>query len=359
MHAADSFDPYAAQARAQWRNRVAGWRAAPGETAFHAGALLLALGLAGWLLLASWPSLRAALHALLANPALASLLWLVAVALDQHTLRRAQRQRWASDWLSAQPISPVQRRRRRWNEAFSRLLTLGLPALFVLLLVDRSEALLPAALLALLGTATGHWLADHPPRLAAVRQRRYSMLQASGRGSLWRWQWIVAGRALTPRALAACLPVMLLIPRGPALLLGVAIVMLMVLATASAWLRMVALIVEAQRWLEVQPLRGRDWLPAALWLPLALLGAALATAAAAMVLGGASSTLLLALPLLGALALLHLGAVLAERHRPRRIVMLSAAQQLLLLAGLQAAPPLLPLLFLLQLGWLLRRGWRA
>ena len=359
MHAADTVDPYAAQARARWRNRVDGWRAAPGETAFHAGALLLALCLAGWLLLASWPSLRTALHTLLANPALAGLLWLVAVALDQHTLRRAQQQRWASDWLAAQPISPAQRRRRRWNEAFSRLLALCLPVVVALLLAERAEALLPAALLALLGAAAGHWLADHLPRLPAVRQRRYSMLQASGRGSLWRWQWIVAGRALTPRALAACLPVMLLIPRGPALLLGVAIVVVMTLATAAAWLRMVALIVEAQRWLDTQPLRGGDWLPAALWLPLALLGAALVTAAAAMALGGASPTLLLALPLLGALALLHLAAVLAERRRPRRIVVLSAAQQLLLLAGLQAAPPLLPLLFLLQLGWLLRRGWRA
>jgi hypothetical protein len=359
MHAADAFDPYAAQARARWRNRVDGWRATPGETAFHAGALLLALGIAGWLLLASWPSLRAALHALLANPALASLLWLVAVGIDQHRLRRVQRQRWANDWFVAQPITPAQRQRRRWNEAFSRMLALGLPVVVVLLLAERAVALLPAGLLALLGAAVGHWLADHPPRLGAARQRRYSMLQASGPGSLWRWQWIVAGRALTPRALAACLPVLLLIPRGPALLLGVAIVMVMVLATTAAWLRMLAVIVDAQRWLDVQPLPGRDWLPAALWLPLALLGTALLTAAAAMALGGASSTLLLALPLLGALALLHLGAVLAERRRPRRIVLLSAAQQLLLLAGLQVAPPLLPLLFLLQLGWLLRRGWQA
>lgn len=359
MHAADTVDPYAAQARAQWRNRVDGWRAAPGETAFHATALGLAMGLVAWLLLATWPSLRAALLWLLAQPALASLLWLLLVGADQHTLRRAQRQRWANDWLAAQPITPAQRRRRRGNEALWRLLALWLPVLFVLMLAEQSAALLPAALLALLGAAAGHWLADHLPRLPAVRQRRYSMLQASGRGSLWRWQWIVAGRALTPRALAACLPVMLLIPRGPALLLGVAIVMVMTLATAAAWLRMVALIVEAQRWLDTQPLRGGDWLPAGLWLPLALLGTALVTAAAAMALGGASPTLLLALPLLGALALLHLAAVLAERRRPRRIVVFSAAQQLLLLAGLQVAPPLLPLQFLLQLGWLLRRGWRA
>lgn len=353
------FDPYAAQARAEWRNRLAGWRAAPGESAFHGTAVLLALGLGGWLLLAGWASARAALHGLLTQPMLAGALWLVLVGSDQWRLRRQQRQAWSEDWLAAQPIAPAQRRWRRWNEALGRLLALWLPAAVALLLADRTDAVLPLSVLALAAVAAGHWLADRRGPLQTARTPRYSMLDAAGRGTLWRWQWIVAGRALTPGALAACLPVLLLIPRGPALLLAVAIGLVVVLATASAWLRMVALIVTAQAWLDEQPLRPGDWLPAALWLPLLLLAGALALAALLLWLGGAPGLLLLGLPLLGALALLHLAATVAGRRRPRRIPLLSALQQLLLLAGLQVAAPLLPIQWALQFGWLLRRGWRG
>src|SRR5690606_33621413 len=129
-------------------------------------------------------------------------------------------------------------------------------------------ALLPTLLLAVAAAFAGQWLADRWRNSAALVVRRDSMLQATGRGSLWRWQWIVAGRTLAPAGLAPLLPVTLLLPRGPALMLAVALALVTVLATGSAFLRMVALIVDAQRWLDVQPLRPRDWLPQALLLPL-------------------------------------------------------------------------------------------
>lgn len=361
MDAIPSFDPHSAQARAEWRNRVAEWRAAPGETAFHATALLAAALLAGWLLGAAWPTLQKALAALLDRPALAVLLWTTLVAADQYGLRHAQRARWRSDWLAAQPVSTAQRLRRRLIEALPRALRLWLPLAFALLFAGRPAVIPVMTLITLGGALVGQRLADRQPAPPTRRrvQATDSVLHATGPGTFWRWQWIVAGRALTPNALAACLPVMLLIPRGPAQVLGVAIVLVMLLATAGAWLRMCALLVDAQRWLDGQPLRGGDWLPAALALPLALLLVVLLIAMLALWLAAMPLPLLLAPLLLAALALLHLGAVAAERARPRRIVMLSAAHQLLLLAGLQALPPLVPLQWALQFGWLLRRGWRA
>jgi hypothetical protein len=183
--------------------------------------------------------------------------------------------------------------------------------------------------------------------------------QDTGRGRLWRWQKIEAGAGFSPRVLARGGWILLLIPVGAsAIAAGVSTVAgLCIAAGISAWRRSLDVLLQAQNWLWTQPLRLRFWLsgvlfPAALALVAALvLGLALACLGAARVAPWIG-------PGVFAVALLQIACVLAERRQPQRVPMVGTIHLLLLAATAQVALPLLPLVWLAQCLWLLRRAAR-
>jgi len=353
-----AFDPYHRQALLTWRNRIARWRADPMQTGFHA---LAGLVLASVLVL---PGGRA-LHALGAATAQAIERFPGATALfagallfaAQRRARIAQQRARANDWFAAQPLSPTLRRSRQ------RLRVL---------LQAMAQALLGAALLALARAPAAAWgvlaslIAAAPLLDAALAHRqtwprrhrspRSTVFAAHGRGSLWRWQVIEGGIALAPRRLAWLLLLLLLVPRGPAQLILVALLLVGIGVAVMGWWRALAVLFAAQRWLAAQPLPARRLLLGCLPYPLLLLvGGSAALAGLALQFG---SPLLAALPALGLPALGSLAWLCAARHRrhPPRAGLAFAVHLSLLLGMVQAVPPLAPLLWLGQVVWLWRRS---
>lgn len=353
-------DPYALQSRLVWRNRWRAWLQQPGETAFHAAAWLALAALLGGIVLARGPALLDLLRSALAWPEHLLGLNLLATALDQQQYRRRQRREWQQDWLAAQPLPRAQRRWRRGKTATMRWL-IGSGLLILPLLAAGAEAsyaillLASGALAALFGQALGDL--DRAPRTGATARQRIDAIDGPGR--FWRWQAIEALATFTPRQFAWLLLGILLVPRGGPAMALVAVALLAVTALLHAWQRMLAVIPQAQAWLQAQPLRGSDWLRLATPLPLLLLATAstLASAGAA----GVGSPALLWLSAIGlpALALLQLLLQLALRAQPRQLPVQSALQLALLLACLQAFAPLAVGLWLLQMALWTRRVLRS
>lgn len=354
------FDPYARQTHLLWRNRVNGWRSQPAEAVFAALAWLATIALMSWLLLAQLPRLRGYLLWLREEHAWATLgACALMVLMDQQQSRRRQRHDAAHDWLSAQPIMPAVRRRRRWL-LLLRLLPFAAVATPLLLLAKASllQALMLAAsasVAALIGNVLGDFERT-PARQTRPRETAFQTSRA--RGSMFSWQCIEAGASIAPRHLAPLLLVILLVPRGPLLMALVALLLLLVATGISAWRRAVMLIVQADRWLLVEPTPARIWLLQSLRLPLLMLVAG-TLALLSLAWFGAGAVLALAvgagLPVLG---LLYLGVVVSGRAQPRRIPLRFAVHVAVLAACTQAFPPLLPLLWGGQLIFLCHRSLR-
>jgi hypothetical protein len=358
-------DPWQAQRRHEWGNRLAALRAAPGQPVFHA---LLLLALAAVLL----PALVGELHDPVGPLAVAVARWpwvvlgavLLACAWQQLVAhRRAQHERMHG-WLSAQPVQPQARRghARRAAVRVAVLQVVVLVALAATVALPRGVALgllvMPVAALAI------EWLRS--PGLApegSVWIRRDRTVVRRGVGRVWRWQLAQAQDVLGPRRaslMVTVLVVLALLPMnaGLALLLATLAAALTLLLLCGAWLRSVMVLADAHRWLQAQPIRARRLLGRWLRVPLAILAIALVTTGLALVVVGAARLWLPIALLLVAFASLHLGAVASERGRPRRIPVAVSLQWLVFLGVLQAFPPAAAPVWLLQMAWLARRSLR-
>ncbi|MGQ0800338.1 MAG: hypothetical protein ACT4NL_09535 [Pseudomarimonas sp.] len=355
------FDPYAHQASLLWRNRVDGWRSQPAESIFSALAWLTTIACMAWLTIAQLPRLREWSLWLREEHAWATVAaCAVIVLLDQRQARRQQRLAAAQDWLSAQPIPPAILCRRR------RLLLLRLLAWFAVaapLLAMANVSLSQALLLAVCATAAaliGNALGDiDRAGQRHTRPREAAFPTPRAHGNLFNWQCIEAGASLAPRHLAPLLLVILLVPRGPLMMALVALLLLLIVTGVSAWKRAVMVIVQADRWLLVEPISTRIWLLQSLRMPvLMLLVGTLVLAMGAWMAVGSLLALAVGagLPMLG---LLYLGVAVSGRAQARRIPLRFAVHTALLAACAQALPPLLPLLFGAQLALLFRRALNA
>jgi len=353
------FDPYAAQARLLWSNRVSQWRAQPGEAGFNAAAWLAMLGALGWIAARQLDSLAAGLIWLRTQqPLLALALAALCSLLDQWQSRRRQRRVLATHWLSAQPVSASVLWRRRWLSCAGRMLAAAGAAapLLVMAQGNGDDALMLAACClpaAILGNRLGD--IDRPTRL---RRRRETAFTSHGVGSIPRWQWIEAGASLAPFRLAPMLLLIVLVPRGPAALAVIALALVMLATAINGWLRGVWVFVLAENWLGVQPLSTRTWLLPAIRLPLLqLLVASLALALLAMANDARVLAILLGvgLPMIGCL---YLAVVASGRAMPRRVPLRFGVQLTVLIASSQAFAPLMPAVWLIQMVVLLRRSLR-
>lgn len=364
------FDPYAFQRTCLWRNRMARWRQAPGETAFHAAiwlALTFMLGAAA----VSLAARRDLADGLLALTRPAPWAWLLAwgglIAMRVRERERERERRDAAGWLAVQPVAARVRARERmravlagaWPHALAGALLFGFLRLpreawgwLALMLVAASAA----------GAAWARWRrpsADRAARTeaasAAGRSRHFA-----GRGCLWRWQAREALAGIGPRALRHGLWMLLLIPVG-ASALGAALALasgLLLAAYLTAWRRGLAVLLEAERWLGAQPARARFWLSGLIVpLALALLGAGVAGFALAAL--GAVRTAPWIGAALFAVAMLHGLCALALRRTPGRIAPALVLRLTVLGAAWQAFAPLLAPLWLAMCLRLLHRGTRA
>jgi hypothetical protein len=121
---------------------------------------------------------------------------------------------------------------------------------------------------------------------------------------------------------------------------------------------MLAVFPAAHRWLACEGVAARVWILPALALPVGtLIGGSALSAIALWRMQAPTPFLILVLGSL-MLATLSLFACAAERRQPRRLALVLPLHAALLLAASQALPPLLPLLWLLQCAYLLRRSLR-
>lgn len=359
---ATSFDPFRTERALRWRNRLAQWREQSRQTALHGVALVM-------LAVLVWPLGRHAIDALSAPMLTLLERWsvpMMALLVATLTWRQARRRQdlvrlEARDWWVAQPIPASRRtmRRRAWQAleaalqfvaGIALLLLIGAPAIAVAILAA-------AVLIAWVGSP---WLARHLARRETRRTEIGSRLLDAGVGRLWRWQRIETGVALGGRALAFGLWALLLVPMGsgPGVVLVVLAAGLLVAILASAWSRSVGVLPQAHAWLRTQPARGRDWF-AALWaVPLAILVLATAMAASVLVALGAPTLALGASVTLGAMAVLQFACNFAWRDQPGRIPLQFILHFVLLVGMVQALAPLAMPLWIAQVVWLLRRGWR-
>jgi len=353
MRLSASFDPYRAERRLLWRNRLQRWRAHPAETVFHAVGWLAVAALLLTLLIAQRDALGAAITSLLQTwPRLLLALLLFLIVLDQRRARQRQRAAEASDWFNAQPISAALRRQHRWRAgAWRTAITL---VAFTLLAQLGEIAPLHIALLsplivlvALLGNVLGERMLLGGS--STSRAHRLSVLPINGRGSLMRWQAIEAGAALAPKALAPLLLVILLVPRGPVQMVAVALLLLCIALAINGWRRAVQVIVMATHWLHAEPIRRRQLVLRCLPLPTLTL---MTASGCVLLLAWASGQTLLGGMLAAVFAvtgLLWLGVVASAPHATRRHPLHFALQLVMLVAALQSLPPLAPLVFCAQL----------
>ncbi len=339
-------------------NRLTAWRATPAQTAFHGLAMATAAALAFWVLAAQRESLQGLLALAQSRPDIGFAGLLMLAALDQRAAQRRLLDRWRGDWLAAQPLPQIQRLAYRAWRSGGRFALQALGLTLLLAWLDGSSPLIAAALLAtlagsLLGATSAGWRLPQRRRL-----RRHSPFLPRGRGSLWRWQRQCAGSALAPRSVAPLIALWLLVPRGPALMLGVALCLLALALLASAWRRMLGVFAAAHGWLAAEGIAARRWVGRALLLPgliLSVGGTLCATLLWLFAAPPAFQLLWLACLMLACLSLL---ACAAERRTPRRAALVLAVHAALLAGCSQALPPLLPLLFALQCGHLLWRSLR-
>lgn len=356
-----TINPYRIEQRLHWRNRVAHWRAQPGESVFHALAWAVLLVLAAVLLAQSWPRLVESLQGVMTRwPSALLLVSLLALAQWHALALQAQRRRWARHWLMAQPIAESQRRRVLIEQTLARVgvqLIVGIFLLAETRSLGRNLSIWIAvvAIAAILG-----WQgARRSARIHGTPMPRTAVWLASGRGSLRRWQLSEAVASLAPQSVSRVLWLLLLVPTGDwtAFLLAAFVITLGV--AVVAWSRMLAVLPAAEAWLAVQPKPAKQLPLGCMGLPLLLiLVVAVALTSLFIMVGSAQ----LCLPILVALMLLaplHWACVAAERRRPRRISLLFTAQMLMLVAMFQAMPVLALPLWNLQMWALLRRAVRA
>lgn len=356
-------DPWQLQWRYELRNRLERWRAARAQTAFNATALALLLALLALLGLRALLSSADVLSAALAARAgwIAPVLGLV-LAWRQASAAARHRQCLQRSWLAAQPVpAPVVRRRVRraaWRDA---LLQLAVLALLLAPLHVPATVWLAAGAAVLVGFALGVPLS----RALSGAQRGRGWWGArhrdTGRGRFWRWQWIESGAALRGRRIALAFWAWLLVPigSGPQPVLALAVCGVLVAMLATAWQRSLAVLPQAQAWLDPQPLPAGTLLRATVVLPaLFLLVAAGLLAASLLALGTAALALVAAVTVLG-VGSLQYACVAATRRTPARAPLLLVLHLVLLGSVLQAALPLALPVWLAQLAWLLRRALRA
>lgn len=362
-----AFDPYLTQRRYQWRNRLARWRQARGETAFHA-AIWLALAVLLGMGVSSLSGRRDLADGLLALVRSAPSAWLMAwgglIAMQLRLCLLDWQNRDDSGWLAVQPVASRMRARERMRvvlrcvfpHAFGGVVLCGFLRLpwvawgwLVLMLVIASVA-------GVVWARRNHAQATHVirPRSGHVHARG-----AEGRGCLWRWQIREALTGIGPRSLRHGLWMLLLIPVGASAIAAAVALMtgLMLAAYFAAWRRCLGVLVQAERWLGAQPIRSRFWL-SGLILPmvLAALGAS-ATGFALAALGAAHVAVWIGLALF-ALAMLQALCALALRRTPSRIALAFALHLAVLGAAWQAFAPLIAPLWLAMCVHLLYRGLR-
>ncbi len=354
-------NPYRLEQRLHWRNRMAHWRAQPGESVFHALAWAVLCVVAVALLWQSWPRLLEGLElAIMRWPSALLLVAVLILTQWQALALQAQRQRWARHWLIAQPIAESRRRRVLIEQALIRA---GLQMLAGGVVLAGTRAAVPNVSiwigLVLLATVLGWQGARRSARKRATAMPRATVWLASGRGSLSRWQISAAMASLAPRSMSRLLWLLLLVPTGDWTAFMFAAVVLALGIAVAAWSRMLAVLPAAQAWLTPQPLPPRRLLQSCVLLPLMLL---LSVAAALMALFTALGSARLCLPILAALLLLatlHWACTAAERRRPRRIGLLFTTQVLVLAAMAQAVALLVLPLWIAQMLWLLKRAVRT
>jgi hypothetical protein len=352
-----SIDPYRRERQLLWQNRVAEWRAEPGEAAFHCGALALLAAFASVLLWQGWPRLLTTIAWLAGEwPLATALIALIALAELQAAALRRQRAQWARHWLIAQPIAEALRRRRLRMQVARRaalqiaigsalLLAAGLPAVAALTWV---VLVIAAALLGWRGAQRAA-----PAKSAAPR--RESVLAPRAQGSFFAWQWTEAAAALVPYRLSRLVWLVLLVPRGSWTQITAVLMLVGAGIAVVMWSRSVAVLPAAQRWLAAQPLRGRDLIRRTARFPglLATMLAILVTLPP-MSIGRPAWAMVAAASVLMP-ASLHFAVTAAERRRPGRIGLTFALHLMVLAAALQALPLLVPALWLAQCVWLLRK----
>lgn len=363
------FDPYLAQRRCLWRNRVARWRQARGETVFHAAIWLTLIVLAGMAAIAldGRRDLANAIVALVRQHPWAWLLaWGSLIAMQVRTRLLDWQGRDAAGWLAVQPVaSRVRARERRramwrcvWPHALGGVLLFGFlrlpwPAWGGLVFM--------LAMAAVAGVLWAQWRPSQGARDTHLRGNHATARspRTEGRGRLWRWQMLEAFAGIGPRALRHGLWMLLLVPMGTgafaaalALATGLSLA-----AFFTAWRRCLEVLAQAERWLGAQPASWRFWL-SGLIVPLALAafgagvtGSGLAALGAVRVAAWIGSGLF-------ALAMLQALCALAWRRTPARIALASALHVALLGAAWQAFAPLIAPLWLAMCVRLAYRGLR-
>jgi len=357
-----AFDPWRAEQRAVWRNRYAQVRNAPAQPLFHAFAYaVLAAFLVPWLfseLADNAPAIRAAISH---KPFAACLVATAMFAWQQMragTVRAVTRR---EGWLAAQPVTiDTWRRNARYHVAALCAMQLAVLSLLGLALRVSLQMFLGAAACAVLaGLLALAWPGGAPG--SARLHRRVAPVSATastGAGRMWRWQLQEARAVFGPRRFSSMIFVLLLIPGNSPLQVALFSVLagLAGLLLAAAWMRSVLVLVQAQQWLQVQPVHARRLLGAWLLLPAAIGLLALLVLALALSTLGVTKFIVPASLCVFVLASLAMGCVAAERRRPWRIPLGLVVQLLLLVAVFQVFPPALAICYPAQLAWLVRRS---
>ena len=369
MHALP-FDPYLAQRRYLWRNRLAHWRQAPGETAFHT-AMWLALATLVGIAMSALDARRDLAEGALALARTTPLPWLAAwggmLAMQVRRGLLDWQGRDAAGWLAAQPVAVRMRRRQRLRIALWHLLPHALGGALLLGFLRAPWAMYGAVALMLAVACAADsawaWRGRTCARRAPRTDARPPVVPArclSGSGRLWRWQARAAFAGIGPRALRHGLWMLLLIPVGSgafAALLALA-AGLALAASLAAWRRALAALAQAERWLGAQPTRPRFWI-AGLVLPAAMAATGAVVVACALALLGAAQVAAWVGAALFALALLEALCALALRRSPGRIALAFALRAAFLAAIGQTLMPLLVPAWLAICARLLQRGLRS
>ncbi len=355
-----AYDPYRHERQLVWRNRVADWRARADEAGFHLLALLALTIVAALSLGYSWPSLMAAVQRVVATWPTAATLLSVLVLTELHAAAlRRQRSLWSRHWLVAQPIKVGLQRRILQSQTMLRVLMqllLGGGLLCAATLDIRVLAIWTSVVM--LAAVLG-WRSAHRAMPSTAHTRRQTVFTPRGRGSFLTWQCTEAIASLAPYRVSRLIWLLLLVPRGQWLEIGLALVLVLLGIAFVAWSRSLAVLPAAERWLLVQPLPARSLLLRAALFP-ALLLAVVSTGLMLLLLvsGHAQWAPMVVMALLLP-ALLHFACSAAERRRPSRIGMLLMLHLTILAALLQAMPLLLLPIWLLQMFWLLRKALRS
>ncbi len=357
-----AFDPYRAEQRLRWHNRLTQWRAEMGQTALHGVALAALFAL---LLVPLLQVVGSA--APIANATLANWPWTLAlVASLVMALRHAQRlvalrARQAREWLAAQPVARRMQTRRQRDQILRDALWHVAVGLVVLLLIDAHVAALAGVLVCVcLAAAVAIPLSHRLAPRARASGYLGSRIPDAGIGRFWRWQRIEIGIALRGRSLSFGIWALLLVPMGSGAFTVMAIAMagLTLAALTTAWHRCLGVLPQAQAWLAAQPLSGARLLRATVAVPLVVLTTSVALIGLVLIALGTPA--LAAFAALGLIAVgsLQFACAAATRAHPRRMSMLFLVHVTLLIGVLQALPPLAVLCWALQLGFLLRQAAR-